>query len=183
MASGTAHETANVTTTSKSKPVSATSKSKSVTATSKSSLKAKKNKTRDRSKNPKAGSGEQKEPSADKLQAKARVRTSKALTILFNKLQHKISVLEPLTPTWKWVCNVDKSTTNARFGITVILQLNKYKSPDKLHDLTRKVATNRISRTWGECIEIAKKIELLDTGFSVTVEAIKPEMESNARHR
>ena len=52
-----------------------------------------------------------------------------------------------------------------------------------MQDLTQKVANNRLSRIWGECIEIAKKIELLDKVYSVTVEAIKPGTERHARLR
>ena len=39
----------------------------------------------------------------------------------------------------------------------------------------------RISKLWAECIVIAKKIELLDPNFRVSVEAIKPDKEKNAR--
>ena len=46
--------------------------------------------------------------------AKTRTKTNKALSVNFNKLKAKIVVLEPLTPTWKWVCNVEKNTTNTR---------------------------------------------------------------------
>ena len=50
-----------------------------------------------------------------------------------------------------------------------------------MQDITSKLAQNRISRLWGECIELAKKVELLDSNYRVTLEAIKPEMEKNAR--
>ena len=50
-----------------------------------------------------------------------------------------------------------------------------------MQDITSKLAQNRISRLWGECIELAKKIELLDPNYRVSLEAIKPEMERHAR--
>ena len=52
---------------------------------------------------------QQKEPTPEAAAAKARVRNAKALTLLFNKLRTKIGILEPLAPTWSWVCNVDKN--------------------------------------------------------------------------
>jgi len=115
------------------------------------------------------------EPSAETLAAKARVKNAKALTMLFNKIRSKIGVLEPLTPTWSWVCTVDKNTANTRSS------KHKYKSPPKLQDMTKSVATKRISRTWLDCMTLVEEIEKLDPAYRVTFEANKPENERNAR--
>ena len=58
---------------------------------------------------------------------------------------------------------------------------HKYTSPPKLRDMTQTVATNKISRIWLECVELAKEIENLDPAFTVTLKARKPETDRNAR--
>ena len=55
-----------------------------------------------------------KEPTLENLAAKAQIKKNKALSVMFNKLRAKIGILEPLAPTWSWICNVDKNSTNSR---------------------------------------------------------------------
>jgi len=115
------------------------------------------------------------EPTVEELAAKAQIRKNKALSLMFNKLRGKICLLEPLAPTWSWVCNVDKNSTNSRST------KHKYTSPPKLRDMTQIVATNKISRIWLDCVQLAKDIENLDPSFCVTLRADKPETDRNAR--
>ena len=55
-----------------------------------------------------------KEPSKEDLVKKENLKNSKVMTLLFNKIKSKVGVMEALTPTWYWVCNVEKNKENTR---------------------------------------------------------------------
>jgi len=116
-----------------------------------------------------------KEPSKEELAKRENLKNSKVMTLMFNKIKSKVGVMEALTPTWYWVCNVEKNKENTRNS------RHKYESPIKLADMTKKAASGKLSRIWLECIEIAKQIEGLDPDYRVILEAKKPESESCAR--
>ena len=68
-----------------------------------------------KSKRPKTNDKENNGLSADEISKKAKVKNAKQMTFLFNKIKTKIGILEPLTPTWHWVFNVEKNKENTRF--------------------------------------------------------------------
>ena len=68
-----------------------------------------------KSKRPKTNDKENQGLSADEICKKAKAKNAKQMTYLYNKIKTKIGILEPLTPTWHWVFNVEKNKENSRF--------------------------------------------------------------------
>ena len=117
-------------------------------------------------------SKKKKSKEADTEEIRAQRTRSRSLTGLFNRVRDKVNKLERLTPSWDWHFEVEKNTFNSRSS------KHKYKSGEKASDLTKRVATDRLSRNFKECLTLVKKIESLDSNFVVTLRAISPESDS-----
>ena len=55
------------------------------------------------------------EETAEEIAKKRNIKNAKLMTLFFHKLKGKIGVMEALTPSWHWVCNVEKHKGNSRW--------------------------------------------------------------------